>query len=208
MNRIVFAIFVCSLFLLAACGQKNASTEQSIQDIVSKQKAFNTTPSVTKSVETKTEPKKNATKEVVEEEPVEVIGEIPAFNKKCRYSTILYGGCKWTDDLNTNFILKIMNGGKRTIPGLWFIYTGNNGTTKMVRRNEEILSGGIRSFNIDYSKLVKDIGVVKKMEIYPIEVSNGTYACENMRVYTIPESYCKLASAIRVNEDGSVNQTG
>ena len=101
-----------------------------------------------------------------------------------------------------------MNGGKKTIPGIWFVYTGALGDVKTVRRNEEILSGGIRSYNIDYAKLAGEIGVVKKMEIYPIENINGSFACQNMRVYTIPEEYCKPAEATRVNEDGSVNSTG
>ncbi|HIH39333.1 TPA: hypothetical protein HA219_01255 [Candidatus Woesearchaeota archaeon] len=209
MKGTIFAIFIVSLLLLAACGQKDASTEQSIQDIVGKQKQpFTTNATVTEPIE-KNETaavKENITEE--EEEPVEVVGETPEFNKKCRYSTILYGGCKWTDNLETNFILKIMNGGKKTIPGIWFVYTGALGDVKTVRRNEEILSGGIRSYNIDYAKLAGEIGVVKKMEIYPIENINGSFACQNMRVYTIPEEYCKPAEATRINEDGSVNSTG
>ena len=191
MKGTIFAIFIVSLLLLAACGQKDASTEQSIQDIVGKQKQpFTTNATVTEPIE------KNETAAVKEN------------ITECRYSTILYGGCKWTDNLETNFILKIMNGGKKTIPGIWFVYTGALGDVKTVRRNEEILSGGIRSYNIDYAKLAGEIGVVKKMEIYPIENINGSFACQNMRVYTIPEEYCKPAEATRINEDGSVNSTG
>ncbi len=208
-GTILVLLLLASSVLLTACG-KQAESEQSIQDIIGEQKSFTTNATVTTPAEkvknATTEAKENKT--IAEEEPVEVVGETPVFNRKCRYSTILYGGCKWTDNLETNFILKIQNAGKKTISGVWFIYTGNNETTKTVRRNEEILSGGIRSFNIDYASLVKELGAVKKMDAYPIENINGSFACQNMRVYTIPESYCKSADPTRINEDGSINETG
>ena len=43
-------------------------------------------------------------------------------------------------------------------------------------------------------------GKVTRLEMYPIEEINGTeYACQNQRAYTIPESYCKAAEAINVD---------
>lgn len=114
-------------------------------------------------------------------------------SSKCKYSVMLYSGCKWEDDTKTNFILKIQSVGSKTIPGLWFVYTGDGEKVKYVKINDEIPSGSTKSFNIDYSTLVNELGVIKQMVIYSIEEMDGiSYACINQRIYTIPEQYCKI----------------
>lgn len=206
MNKVLLGLFFCSLFLLAGCVQKQAASEQSIQDIVSQAKDYGDIAKEQPKEENITVINQTTINETKEEEPK--ISETFVINKKCRYSAILYDGCKWKDKEETNFDLKILSSGKNPIPGVWFIITGESGGVKQVRKEGEILVGGTKVYNIDYTALVKELGVVKKFEVYPIQVTdNQEEACENQRVYTIPKAYCKPFIVPRVNEDGSINET-
>ncbi|HME87403.1 MAG TPA: hypothetical protein VKE88_03255, partial [Candidatus Nanoarchaeia archaeon] len=85
---------------------------------------------------------------------------------------------------------------------------GDSGGMIYIKRPEDLASKSTRTYNLNYEDLVKEVGVVKRLEVYPIEVINGTeYACENQKVYTIPETYCKKSEPTRINADGSINQT-
>lgn len=205
MNKVLLGFILCSIFL-AACVKNQAESQQSIQDIVSQAKEYGevakenkteinqTSLNQTKINQTKAEPVKNETMQI---------------NRKCRYSAILYGGCKWTTKDQTAFTLKIQSSAKKSIPGVWYRITGDSGAIKLEKKEGDILGGGTRTYTIDYAALVKEIGIVKKFDILPIEVSNGTeYACENQRVYTIPSAYCKPSEPTRINNDGSINTTG
>ena len=142
----------------------------------------------------------NETVEQEETSQEEVAEEIFIVNKKCRYSAIANSGCRWNDDEKTSFNIKIISAAKETIPGVWFFITGESGAIKTVKRPGIILSEGTRSYNVDYTELTDELGRVKKFEIYPIEVVDEVeYACENQRVYTIPETYCKANGPVSID---------
>ncbi len=192
-------VLMCFLLFLAACVQKPVSN-QSIQELVSK------TPDIEDVIKQPVAEEKNETVEEVKpvnetklEEKVEITDETPILNKKCRNSAIIYDSCKWTDQTKSTFTLRIASASKQEIPGVWFFITGESGAIKTVKRTEDILSKGTRTYTIDYTALVKEIGVVKRFEVLPIEEVNGTgYACENQRVYTIPKTYCKPSEPVKV----------
>jgi hypothetical protein len=189
--------------------QKGAeiSSEQSVQEIVSETHNYEEVTNKTTAEEPKTTinntqqtnitQQTNKTTNIEQKEIPIIASDMPLINKKCRNSTILYGGCKWNDDNQTTFDLKIKNDGRTDIPGAWMIITGESGGVRNIKRTEMITIGAIRTYNIDYVSLVKEIGKVTRLEFYPVEVINNTeYACLNMRVYTIPETYCKLSKPI------------
>ena len=189
----IFAI--CSLLLLAACVQQPAQPNQSVQEIVSQTPDFEENEAV---------PEVNETPRVINAtvapKPIDITDETPYIYKKCRFSAILSNGCKWTDKTETEFNLKILSSAKVTIPGVWFFITGESGN-KTVKREESILSGGSRTFRIDYSALVGEIGKVTRFEVLPIEIINDTVevACLNQHVYTIPETYCVPSEPVKVD---------
>ncbi len=205
MRRIITISVLLSLILLAACVQ--TGSQQSIQDIVSNTKNLNQAPNQTKVNVTKNN---SITLAVNASEPVELTNETPSFYKKCRYSTILFSGCKWTTKDQTVFTLKILSASKTTIPGTWFIISGESGGKLTIKRTEDILAGGARTYTIDYTKLTSEIGRVTRFEVFPIEVINDTeYACLNMEAPPfIPDTHCKPSEPVRLNDDGSVNTTG
>ena len=186
MRKIILGLF--AFLLLVACTPQD--TEQSIQDIVSN------TPDFEEVVE------EEVAEEVVEEnnqtEEIE-LEEEAIIGKKCRYSAIVYDGCKWSGDEQTEFNIKIVSGSKQSIPGVWFFVTGESGI-KTIKMPGEILSEGTRSYKVDYASLVDEIGKVMKFEVYPIEVIDEVeYACQNQRVYTIPETYCKANGPVNAD---------
>ena len=101
MNKVLILGILCSFLILAACVQKEATSQQSIQDIIGKQPAVNVTK-----VENQTKPETQA------KPPVNitnfVTNETPNLYKKCRYSAILYGGCKWTDEKKIAFLSNLV----------------------------------------------------------------------------------------------------
>ncbi len=203
MKSITLIVLFCSLLVFTACmKQETPESQQSIQDIVSGQQAGITNktvevPKVDTTVKTNGT-KVNITKEEVVA-PVIDPNEVPLLNKKCRNSAIIYGGCKWTSEEKISFDLKIGSASYDTITGVWMFITGDSGNIKKIKRTEDITSGGIRTYNINYQDLVKEVGIVKRLEVLPIEVVNGTeYTCENQRVYTIPGTYCKNAEATKI----------
>ena len=192
MKALFLLLIVCVTMI--ACTQQEAESQQSIQDIVGKQSDYVENTTIDKSQVPVTA---NIT---VSQTKTEIVETIPLIHKKCRYSTIVNAGCKWNEGNKTNFIMKVKSYSKLTIPGVWFIITGESGGIKYEKRDDEIMSGGGRSYSINYTKLVKEIGKVKKFEILPIEVMNQTeYACLNQEVYTIPEQYCKRYEPINVD---------
>jgi hypothetical protein len=209
MNKVLILGILCSFLLLAACVQKEVTSQQSIQDIIGKQSSsvqdiigkqpsINGNNSVTP-VKNGTVPAINQTKPVANLTPV-VSNEKPNLYKKCKYSAIVYGGCKWTDNTKSVFRLTIQSAAKKSIPAIWLFITGESGAVKAEKRTEQILSGATRTYTINYDDLVKEIGVVKRVEVWPVEVMNGTeYTCENQRVYTIPNAYCKSNEAINAD---------
>jgi hypothetical protein len=196
MRKYTFEALLCLLFVLAACMQQEITSEQTIQDIVSD------TPDVGTANITKAENKtmtQNQTQKINQTKVEVAPGQPLRINKKCRNSAILYDGCKWRDPTQSDFELRIISASKDTIPGTWFIITGESGNIKNVKKAGDILSKGRKLYDVDYAALVKEIGRVTRFEVYPIEVINGTeYACENQRVYTIPETYCKPSEPIKI----------
>lgn len=195
--KILPILVLCSLVLLAAC-VKQSESNQSIQDIVSQTPDFEENETqVPQTQPNQTAPRViNATKAP----SVDIIDEIPNIYRKCRYSVILYGGCKWTDGKNTSFTLSLLSASKRTIPGFWFFITGESGN-KTVKRAESVLSGGRKTFTIDYEALVKEIGKVTRFGVLPIEIINDTeFACFNQQSAPfIPETHCKPSEPVKVN---------
>ncbi len=194
----IMALIVIA-FIATACVQKDIESEQSIQKIVSQ------TPDLNKPKEEVQKTNTTIVSNITAPEPE---SETLLISKTCRYSTIVYGGCKWNDNTKTSFNLKIGSAAKVEIPALWLLYTGESGGTKNVKRTEHLVPGGIRTYAINYEDLVKEIGRVTYLEILPVENINGVdYACKNQHVYTIPEEYCKPSSAINVDNmtTGSVS---
>jgi hypothetical protein len=189
-NVVLGMIGLMLLIFIAGCTKSGLGSNQSVIDIVSE------TPDYEEQQETAVET--NVSEAVSEEAASD---EVPMIYTKCRYSTILYGGCKWDDESETTFSLKVQNAGKRDIPGTWLYYYGDSGNVKTVKRPEEILSGGIKTYNLNYKDLVAELGEITRIEILPIEDINGTeYACYNMHIYTIPSAYCKPAEPTNVDE--------
>ncbi|MBN2421033.1 hypothetical protein JXB27_02020 [Candidatus Woesearchaeota archaeon] len=220
MKDVTLVILFCSLLLLVSCMQKDSEIEgeQSIQDIIAKTPDFENIakPLVDESAaETANLPAENET-----EQDNETAGEsaldstkieetIPTIERKCRNSAILYGGCKWNEAEHQTFNIKIKSSSKETIPGVWMIITGESGGVLYVKRTENIASLTLRTYVLNYEDMKKEVGEIKRIEILPIEDINGTeFACLNQRVYTIPEAYCKPHEAIRLNDDGTINETG
>ena len=203
MKALIFGILVFSLLTLAACSQTPVESQQSIQDILAKTGSYNTTQ--VPKIEQK--PLANLTENKTKEEvkPPEMI-----MNRKCRNSAIMYGGCKWTDNTQTKFTVKIQSSSKLSIYGVWFVITGESGGIKKTYDDGEILSKGTKTYTIDYTGLVKELGEIKKVELFPTEMINETnYACLNQQAPPfIPKTHCKPAEAVRLNPDGSINQSG
>lgn len=217
MKKACFVVLILSLIFLMGCTQ-NASIgseqkieEKSIQDIIGGIKDYNDFANQTKKAEEQSivnQTQEESTTTEIEQKTTESVDEEMRINVKCKNSAIVNGGCKWVDQEHTTFDLKIGTISKNDIPGAWFSITGESGGVKEIKRTEDILSNSIRTYTIDYSKLVKELGEIKKFEILPIEIINGTeYACYNQRVYTIPGAYCKEPLPTRVNDDGSINQS-
>jgi hypothetical protein len=187
------------VLLITACAKEEFEGEQSIQELVSETSDFKDI-AVNASATNQTAQKSEGIATIPAiTSATEIRNETPIVNKKCANSAILYDGCKWTDQTETKFDLKIISASKRTIPGLWFFITGESGGTIYIKKPGDILAGGRKSYPVDYEKLVAEIGRVTKFEILPIEVSNGTaYACLNQHVYTIPDTYCKPSEPIKV----------
>jgi hypothetical protein len=216
MKNVFLALLACSIFLFACQPQDEINSQQSIQEIVSEDTDIQEETTTEVPVETTEEIQEvNETAEEVQPQgqaqvqETTITNEKPILNKRCRDSTILYGGCKWNDAEETTFDLKIQNAGKYTITGTWIIVTGESGGQIVMKRPEDILPVAIRTYNLNYEDLVEEVGKVKRLEVYPIETINSTeYACENMRVYTIPEAYCKPSAPMHLNDDGTLNETG
>lgn len=193
MNRTFILITLFSLLVLAACVKKEATSQQSIQDIMGKSPETAPAPATQTPVITKNET-------INQTAPEEKLGgEAPIVNKKCRDSAIVYGGCKWTDAQHTQFGVLIQSSAKKLIPGVWFFITGETGVVKTMKNDGELIAGGSRTYTLNNADLVKELGTLKRVEIYPIEVVNNTqYACENQRVYTIPEAYCHPSEPMKI----------
>lgn len=203
MKSTVLVLTILSLIVLASCAKQEVTSQQSIQDIIgnSNTNVANKTP-----VKVADSIKPNLTN-VSTSTPINssvpinpIIETAPIVSKKCRDSTIVYGGCKWKTSANTTFNLNIGSASRITIHGVWFAISGESGATKYVKHPEDILAGGIRVYPVDYPPLVKEIGRVTRLEVLPIETLNGTeVACFNMHVYTIPDTYCKPAEAAKID---------
>ena len=213
MKKTIFIVFIWSLLFLAACAQqKEVESKQSVQDIVSQTPDYEDVAKEVKPVE---QPKVVQNTTVAINKTVTNATEItfqtddkPIINKKCRNSAILYGGCKWTDDAHTNFNLKIKSASKSTITGTWIIVKGDSGGIIYMKRPEDILSEAIRTYSINEDDLEKQVGKILRIEVLPIEIMNSTeYGCENQKIYTVPDTYCKVNEPTRINADGSINMS-
>jgi len=218
MNNFTLVVLFCSLLLVVSCikQEKSIESEQSIQDIMADTPDFEDVAKdlikTAPSEKNKTQNTTNVTAKQAANYSVEYKTNnetTPTIERKCRNSAILYGGCKWNEAAHKTFNIKIQSSSKQKIPGVWMIITGESGGIIYTKRTEDLLSGALRTYVLNYEDMKKEVGVVKRIEILPIENINGTeYACLNQRVYTIPEAYCKPSTIAVLNEDGTINQTG
>lgn len=219
MKNVTLIVLFCSLLLVVSCMQKEADieSEQSIQDLIADTPDFDNmakpvvNESVVKQNTTVTAPKNETVQEAknVTVDYAESTETVPTIERKCRNSAILYGGCKWNEADQKTFNIKIQSSSKQKIPGVWMVITGESGGIVYVKRTEDIASLALRTYVLNYEDMKKEVGKVKRLEILPIENINGTeFACLNQRVYTIPEVYCKPSEILRLNDDGTINQSG
>ncbi len=194
MKKTLFLLFAFLMF--TACSNDGLTSQQSIHEILEKEKTYETVMNETKDVMVVEEV--NLTEANETEEPEEDM--TLRINKKCRNSVILYDGCKWKNEAQEEFTLKIVSASKSSIMGTWFFFYGVNGTLKTEKRTGEILSEGRKSYEVNYKEVADEIGEVTRIEILPIEiVVDLEYACENQKVYTIPKTYCKPSEPVSLD---------
>ncbi len=205
MRKGLLLLMLFMLFFVAACAQKELTIQsaQSVQNLVSNQANYQTVANTTNVQSNTTINSSNntiTTNETALSQENITASDAPVFNRRCINSSLSTISCKWDDSAETTFDLTVESGTYAKIPGLWLVATGESGGIQNIKRPEDIMPGGVRTYTVNYNDIVSQIGEVKTLEVYPIEIQNQTeYACLNMRLYTIPKLRCVPNQPINVD---------